>query len=150
MGRSGYTEDYGYDDQWQLIRWRGAVASALRGKRGQAFLRECLAALDAMPDKKLYSGRLVGDDGACCTMGAVVKARGLEVPAVLRECEQEAEDLDYSMGEVADRAAELLDIASAMAREIAYENDEVCWKSPSHRWKHMRAWVAARIEEPTP
>lgn len=33
MSRSGYSEDL---DMWDLIRWRGAVKSALRGKRGQA------------------------------------------------------------------------------------------------------------------
>jgi hypothetical protein len=46
MSRSGYSDDH---SEWDLIRWRGAVASAIRGKRGQAFLRELLVALDAMP-----------------------------------------------------------------------------------------------------
>lgn len=150
MGRSGYSEDYGDDDPLALGRWRGAVRSAQNGKRGQAFLRECLAALDAMPEKKLYSGHLVGEDGSCCTMGAVVKARGLEVPEIIREIEAEAEECDYQMGEAADYAADLLDIAHALAREIAYENDEVCWKSPEERWAHMRRWVANRIVEPAP
>jgi len=47
MSRSGYSDDC--DDQWSLICWRGAVKSAIRGKRGQAFLKEMLAALDALP-----------------------------------------------------------------------------------------------------
>ena len=51
MSRSGYTDDF--DDQWALIRWRGAVTSAIRGKRGQEFLREMAAAMDAMPEKSL-------------------------------------------------------------------------------------------------
>ena len=46
MSRSGYGDDIG---QWDLIRWRGAVQSAMCGKRGQAFLKEMLAALDALP-----------------------------------------------------------------------------------------------------
>lgn len=37
MSRSGYTDDC--DDQWALIRWRGAVNSAIKGKRGQQALR---------------------------------------------------------------------------------------------------------------
>jgi hypothetical protein len=37
MSRSGYSDDL---ENWSLIRWRGAVASAIRGRRGQAFLRE--------------------------------------------------------------------------------------------------------------
>ena len=46
MSRSGYTDDM--EDMWQHICWRGAVASAIRGRRGQAFLREMLAAMDAI------------------------------------------------------------------------------------------------------
>jgi len=34
MSRSGYV-DNGDIEQWDLIRWRGAVASAIRGKRGE-------------------------------------------------------------------------------------------------------------------
>lgn len=55
MSRSGYTDD-GWDDesaQWAAIRYAGALKSAVRGKKGQAFLRELLAALDAMPVKRL-------------------------------------------------------------------------------------------------
>jgi hypothetical protein len=43
---------------WSHIRWRGAVASAIRGGRGQAFLREMLAAMDAMPVKRLVANEL--------------------------------------------------------------------------------------------
>lgn len=45
MSRSGYN-DYSIDN-WDLIRWRGQVASAIKGKRGQAFLRELIEALVA-------------------------------------------------------------------------------------------------------
>ena len=31
MSRSGYEDGL---EMWDLIRWRGAVASAIRGKRG--------------------------------------------------------------------------------------------------------------------
>ena len=48
MSRSGYSDDI--DDNWAHIMWRGRVASSIRGKRGQAMLRELLAALDAMPE----------------------------------------------------------------------------------------------------
>ena len=45
MSRSGYSDD---DEDGRLAMWRGAVQSAIRGKRGQAALRELLTALDAM------------------------------------------------------------------------------------------------------
>lgn len=48
MSRSGYS-----NDGENIAMWRGQVASAIRGKRGQAFLRELVEALDAMPEKRL-------------------------------------------------------------------------------------------------
>jgi hypothetical protein len=41
MSRSGYSDDC---DGWALIRWRGAVNSAIKGRRGQQALREIVAA----------------------------------------------------------------------------------------------------------
>ena len=46
MSRSGYSDDY---EPSNIAMWRGQVASAMRGKRGQAFLRELIEALDAFP-----------------------------------------------------------------------------------------------------
>lgn len=79
MSRSGYTDD-GLDS-WQVIRWRGAVASAIRGRRGQALLTELLAALDAMPVKELIKEQLV-EDGAVCALGALGRARGVDMSAI--------------------------------------------------------------------
>lgn len=45
MSRSGYCDDGDYG-QWEMIMWRGAVTSAFRGKRGQAFLKEMLDSRD--------------------------------------------------------------------------------------------------------
>lgn len=61
MSRSDYSEDL---DMWDLIRWRGQVASAIRGKRGQKLLRDLAAALDAMPVKALIADELQTEDGA--------------------------------------------------------------------------------------
>jgi hypothetical protein len=38
----------GYDDEGDFGLWRGTVLAAIRGKRGQAFLREMKTAMDAM------------------------------------------------------------------------------------------------------
>lgn len=78
MSRSGYSED-GDCDFPEL--YRGRVARAIKGKRGQAFLRELAAAMDAMPEKRLIAGELV-EGGECCTMGVICKARGLDVEGV--------------------------------------------------------------------
>lgn len=56
MSRSGYCDDI--EDPLELGRWRAQVRSATRGKRGQKLLRDLLAALDAMPDKRLVANQL--------------------------------------------------------------------------------------------
>src|SRR3954471_11126976 len=76
MSRSGYVEDCDYEISW--INWRGAVKSAIRGKRGQAFLYEMLQAMAALPENKLIA-RELECDGAVCAIGAVGKARGLDM-----------------------------------------------------------------------
>lgn len=126
MSRSGYSDDC---DGWELIRWRGAVASAIRGKRGQAFLREVLTALDAMPQKRLIRGELE-HDGDVCTLGCLGRARGLTM--------DEVDPYDRVT------VASIFGIAEAMAAEIMFVNDD--WQeTPEQRWQRMREWVAEQI-----
>ena len=54
MSRSGYIDDM--DDRWAAIMWRGAVKSAIKGKRGKAFFKEMLAALDRAARQTLGEG----------------------------------------------------------------------------------------------
>lgn len=133
MSRAGYSDDF--DDTWSHICWRGAVASALRGARGQAFLREMLAAMDALPEKKLITGDLVDADGCACALGAVALARGVDVSGVDPE--------DYS------RVAPIFGIADAMAREVMYENDEGTSRPemPEQRFVRMRRWIERQFIE---
>lgn len=128
MNRSGYSDDL---TSWETILWSGAVKSAIRGKRGQAFLRELIAALDAMPEKRLIAEELVTEEGDCCAMGAVCKARGMDVSRLdPEECES---------------VARAIGLSQAMVREIAYENDS-CGDG-RQRWQWMRKWAAANLVE---
>jgi hypothetical protein len=132
MSRAGY-DDSGDMDQWSLIMWRGAVTSALRGKRGQDFLREMLAAMDALPEKKLIKGDLVDKDGCACALGTVALARGADVSNV--------DPYDH------EGIGPLFGIADAMAREVMWENDDGTWKkeTPEERFVRMRGWVVSQI-----
>lgn len=133
MGRSGYSEDM--DDQWQFIRWRGVVASTIRGKRGQAFLQEMLDALDAMPERKLVRDALVEADGAVCAIGAVGVKRGVDMSGIDPE--------DY------ERVAGAFGISTPLAQEIMWMNDEEFYrKTPEERFAHMRKWVESKIRKP--
>jgi hypothetical protein len=132
MSRSGYIDDC---DGWDLIRWRGAVKSAIRGKRGQEFLREMIAALDAMPEKVLIAKELVTPTGDVCAMGAVAKKRGIDV----REIDPEERE----------EVAKALHVSPAMVAEIAYLNDEWSWdESPQQRWVRMRKWAEEQLRGP--
>lgn len=140
MSRSGYS-----DDCENLNLYRASVDRAVRGKRGQAFLREMAAALDAMPVKELITDRVV-EDGSVCAIGSVALARGIDVST-----------LDVHNGT---RVAARFGIAPALACEIAYANDE-CGdyrhrdtdgryreETPAERWTRMREWVARYLLPP--
>lgn len=136
MSRSGYSDDL--DNNWQLIIWRGAVASAIRGKRGQEFLKEMLAAFDALSEKELIAHELRAGDKVCA-IGAVGAKRGVDMSRL------DPEDRDA--------VADAFGIAPAMAAEITYMNDEAMWgnESPEARFTRMREWIVAQIRpEPTP
>ena len=133
MSRSGYSDDC---DQWSMILWRGAVKQAIRGRRGQAFLREAIRALDALPEPRLIACDLQAPTGEVCFLGAVGVSRGLDMS-----------DLDP---EDIEAVAEAFGISAAMAREIVYENDEAEWRtvSPEERFRRMRAWAEAWLKAP--
>jgi hypothetical protein len=143
MSRHGYSDDGG--GEWALICWRGAVNSAIRGKRGQAFLKEALAALDALPVKELVSHELEAD-GSFCTLGAVAHARGVDVSDITYDRYEE---------EMGSAIAPRLDIANALAREIMYLNDEEsCYwakgDDPARRFRYMRDWIVTHIKKDNP
>jgi len=134
MNRANYSDDGGCDG-WQLIMWRGAVASAIRGKRGQAFLREMLSVLDAMPVKRLIPEQLI-EGGEVCALGAVGRARGVPL-------------LDKIVPEDYERLARVFGISQALVREIEYENDGGDYDfevTPEQRWDRVRRWVEENIK----
>jgi hypothetical protein len=129
MSRSGYSEDL---DNWAIIKWRGQVASAIRGKRGQAFFRELVAALDAMPVKELISDDLVSEDGsAVCALGALGKAKGIDLTGI--------DPYDH------ETLSATFNIAHQLACEVMYENDEYWQDDPAGRWQRMRRWAESHL-----
>ena len=132
MSRSGYSDDY---DQWTAIRWRGQVTSAIRGKRGQRLLRDLITAMDALPIKRLIAEELIDEAGEVCAIGAVGKLRGVDMTNL------DPEDQD-SVGNA-------FDVATALAAEIAYVNDEGAYaaETPEQRFTRVRAWAEQQLIE---
>jgi len=142
MSRCGYIDDCDCD-QWEMIKWRGQVASAIRGKRGQAFIMELLDALEAMPEKRLIANTLSRPEPVygppegpvgVCAIGSVGLKRGLDMSDLDPE--------DY------DRVSETFGIARQLVREIEYENDEAWFgydRTPEARWQHMHDWAMKQL-----
>jgi len=131
MSRHGYS-----DNADNLAMWRGVIASASRGKRGQAFFRSLVEALDAMPEKRLVAGDLETKEGAVCALGCLGKARGIALVNVDTE--------DWST------LGELFNIAPQLAQEVMFVNDDQWHLSKSEtaseaRWKLVRDWAASQI-----
>lgn len=120
MSRSGYSDDYEFG-----MLWMQAVDRATFGARGQRFMRRLLAALDAMPTKRLIINAIRNETGDVCALGAVDH----------HVTSYDAEDLAPHFG-----------IARALAAEIVYRNDE-CGRreTPEERWTRMREWVRKQI-----
>lgn len=127
MSRSGYTDDCDH-----LELYRANVDRAISGKRGQKFLRELIAALDELPEKRLTQGALEAE-GEVCALGALRRARGLELKGALEQSDWDA-------------LGEAFNVAPMLAREVMYENDE--WQrsqTPEQRWERMRKWAESNL-----
>lgn len=135
MGRSGYVDDCDEDYNNSLFLYMRAVENALHGKRGQKFLRELIAALDAMPEKKLIREELELETGEVCALGSVGKARGIDM-----------RDIDTT-----DRRAlaKTFGIAPSMAGEIMFQNDDdfnwVGTETDEQRWTRIRKWAVDNL-----
>ena len=125
MSRSGYSCDcWG----WGLIQWRGAVAAAIRGKRGQAFLLEMWHAMNALPEHRLIAHELQEEDGAVCAIGSVGKARGIDMSKI------DPEDRKA--------IADAFGISEALAAEIMFMNDE---QREAERFARMKLWIEQNL-----
>jgi hypothetical protein len=131
MSRSGYSEECEY-----LEIYRANVERAIKGKRGQAFLKEMAKALDEMPEKKLIKNDLITESGMVCAIGAVFKARGLDLEGV---------DPDDP-----ESVAQAVGISRSLAAEIEYVNDDryLCSgrdETLEERWTRMREWIQEHL-----
>jgi hypothetical protein len=137
MSRSGYTEDDDESFPNALEFYRTRVGNALSGKRGQAFLRELVEALDALPEKVLGDGQLMSSDGYACALGAVALKRGVATDGLDPDDHKTLSDV--------------FGVARCMIAEIEYENDEgpAYWvtETPEGRWRRMRWWAQENLRE---
>jgi len=140
MSRLYYEDDYDY---WQEGLQRGWLRSAIRGKRGQQFLRELVLALDALPTPELSCGALEDSKtGCCCAFGAVRRFRGPE--NIKLWFHPEEEDM------TPDNLAEPFGVSPTLAWAVVQANDEDMndgntEQSRRRRWAEVRAWAVRHL-----
>lgn len=169
MSRHGYCEDG--DDPLEFGRWRAQVRSATRGKRGQKLLRDMLAALDAMPEKRLVALELECtpslDAAQAATLTAILgreitveeyreqflerdtQAREGDVCALGAVGRMRGVDMSDLNPDDFEGVASAFDVADPLAREIVWINDE-CGppgETPEARWQRVRKWVSNQIKD---
>jgi hypothetical protein len=141
MTRLYYDDDCGPSEEGLRQGW---LRSAIRGQRGQRFLRDLVAALDALPTPELSSGALEDPEtGCCCAFGAVLRFRGAEnVPLWFHP---EEEDM------MPDSLAEPFDVSKTLAWAVVQANEEMCSSNTEQdrrrRWAEVRAWAVCNLQE---
>lgn len=134
MSRSGFHEGDIYDNASMLAmyRWGNNFEKSVKGKRGQAFLREIVRVLDAMPVKELEADTFEdGQSGCTCVLGEVAKSKGIDLDNSVAQgcgdCEKYDPDCEYCRenGEADGKyLSKLFNISRTMALEVINENDE--------------------------
>lgn len=145
MSRSGYSDDC---SGWDLIRWRGAVNSAIRGERGQHLLHDLAAALDAMPVRELVAGELEAN-GCHCALGVVGAVRGIDLSKLDT---WDRESMGQTFGIATALAAEIMDVNDnsgdfygrySLSTDKGEDRER---RDREKRWLDVRAWVAKQIK----
>ena len=142
MSRHGYTDD---GENWSFICWRGQVASAIRGKRGQRLIKDLVTALEALPVKELASHDIINSEGCPCGLGAALQHRGI-IPKEIKRVSVGSDD-DYDYDYVSGVLSEALDIAPQLAREIMFINDDDWHSDDAGRYRAVLSWAKDNLRE---
>lgn len=149
MSRSSYSDDFGEDFPNQLELYRANVARSMRGRAGQARLRELRDALLALPVKELHESvfaRGTAEHPQVCALGAWALRRAGGDPV-------SAAALVPSDADDGDTAHELAPLGwpDLVVRDIIYENDlggyRNALETPAERYTRVLAWVESQIVE---
>jgi hypothetical protein len=152
MGR--FNDDYDDEDfNNQAALYQANTDRALRGKRGQVFLREMEEALLMLPKKELINGA-VCREGQVCAIGALALKRkrdaGDSISAALYWLEKEAPDEWSEADSTAAYASEHLDVLERLAYRMAWINDryEPEEETSEKRYERVLKWVREHRKAP--
>lgn len=146
--RVNYSEDEDFPGQFEL--WQANCQRSLKGKAGQAALRELETALLALPEKRLIADKLQAPDGEVCALGALGRFKGVEVPIstdnnyndddCLERLEQEEAVIQFGVD---------LGVPYMVSVAIVERNDGGSYfdDTPEGRYTAMLTWVQRQLVE---
>ena len=145
------------DRPGQFALWDANCRRSLRGKAGQAALRDLEAALLALPEKRLIRDRLE-HDGEVCAVGAYARHKGLDLSKFDPEDESDAVGVEAGMPRlVAWKIIALNDVTLDTVWEVAdgplnrwdahYKGGLAVVRdmTPEERYEKVLAWVRAQL-----
>jgi sugar phosphate isomerase/epimerase len=139
----------GEDFPNQAFLWEANQQRSLKGKKGQAALRELEAALLSLPEKKLIKDELENADGQVCALGALAKHRGVQIPRIDWGSEEYSEFDEDDSERMSLELAKNLGVPKMVAVAVVYENDD-CWPptiTPEGRYTKMLGWVRRQLKQ---
>jgi len=164
--RIGYSDEEDYPGQFGL--WQANCRRSLKGRAGQAALRELEAALLALPEKRLIADKMIDAEGEVCAIGALAKYKGRDL---LAEPHVGPDDEFEGDGEMEEIGMEL-GMPRLVAWKVVSKNDieidghyetlagpiKSRWAgqplrqfvpaTPEERYSQMLAWVQRQLEPP--
>lgn len=153
--RIGYSDEEDYPGQFGL--WQGNCQRSLKGRAGQAALRELEAALLALPSKRLIAESLVDAHGEVCAIGALAEFKGEITDNMIGQGECDMEEVGVELGMprlVAWKVVEMNDLQFA-GTSLVIKEGPYRWYSeqpfeyvpitPEQRYKRMLAWVREQL-----
>jgi hypothetical protein len=147
MSRINYCDDE--DFQNQAFLWEANQERSIKGRKGQAALRELEAALLALPEKQLIADELENAEGQVCAVGALARFKGKENPMVGDSFGSEEDNLTINEDKIervtVDFAQEL-GVPRMVAIAIVHENDDE-WKpvTPEQRYRRVLGWTQRQL-----
>lgn len=170
MSRSSYTDDYGDEYPGQLELYRANVARSMRGKRGQARLRELRDALVALPVKELHEDLFAEgtpQQPRVCALGAWATAKTGDPQAAAEMLRFPVDGNDEDTSEDLEKHGwprlVVLDTIYQNDRDFyvyeTYEWPVQRWQhfpiqrarpeTPAERYRRVLSWVEEQIQPPT-
>jgi hypothetical protein len=146
MSRINYSDEEDYPGQFNL--WQANCMRSIKGKAGQAALRELEQALLALPEKRLIADELEDADGEVCAIGALAKYRNVTPKSDPEEMEMVGVEL--GMPEmVAWKIVCLNDME--LDRRWDREADKMVDITPEERYERVlaqvRKWIMPPLEQ---